>query len=70
MTHCSMTGMGDVSPVLGIGVFNDGDTGTVTISRRNLPSPCWNGTVWQASSKRTRLVWEGSCRRTSRRRGF
>ena len=31
MTHCSMTGMGDVSPVRGIGVFNDGDTGTVTI---------------------------------------
>ena len=66
----SMTDMGNVSLVIGMGVTRDREKGTVTITQEKSPSPCWSGTVWQAGLRRTRLVWEKSCRWTSWRRDY
>ena len=70
MSTFKMTDMGNVSLVIGMGVTRDREKGTVTITQEKSPSPCWSGTVWQAGLRRTRLVWEKSCRWTSWRRDY
>ena len=70
VSRFSMTDMREVSLVLGVGVTRDRENGRWPSPRRNIPSPCWSGTAWQAGIRRTRLVWEKSCRWTSRRRGL